>query len=105
MSFSSLGAQSGRVLLPSSAATATVPNASSSTAIDLRAYRGQLVLLKVDTKTHIKAGTSSVAAAAATDYYLTADQDYLFRVEEDRDYIRVFGASAAGNLFYYAGSP
>lgn len=77
-------------------ATITVPNASSSAAVDLSAAAGKWVNLKADTKTHFRAGESGVGEATADDYWLTADMAEPFKVVPGRTHIRVFGASAAG---------
>lgn len=98
---SPLATQHLRVVAPGPGVRLTV-STSPSSAVDLSAFVGDVVLFKADVKTHVVFGaTSGLANAAATDFYLAADQSLALEITNERKWLKVIG-TGTGNLHYVA---
>lgn len=98
---SSLATQHLRAVAPAAGATVTI-STSSSAAVDLSAFVGEVVLFKASVKTHFLFGpTSAVADATATDMYLAADQSISLEITSERKFLKAIG-TGAGLLHYVA---
>lgn len=89
-------------IIPSFAAeacvTAQLATVTSSAAIDCTAYR--FILFCANTNMNIKFGTSSVAAAAATDFLIPANTIVKLQVAKNNSFIRIFNPTGGnGNYF------
>lgn len=100
-----------RVNAPTSTAANVTVGSTSSTAgsISFGSYvhgsapnHAPRIWLKADVKTHIRFGSSSVAAATTTDIYLTADVDYVLDVTPDVTSARVKRGGSTNGILRWA---
>jgi hypothetical protein len=87
---------------PGSGGTISFTTASSTAGSgNLTAYAGRWLVFKADTDVHVRFGASSVGAATAGDYYLSADLPEQYRIPKDGtlSYVRAKG-TAAGKLYF-----